>query len=120
MEKIPYKPGDVLEMVGINNKEEGRIGLEYETIIDVSKNEYVAFLGSGEFFTKKELDDMGYQLKIKWVPKENELYYFFADNGEVLNANFYNLGADMYRLKINNVFKTRREAWLAYRKIMNS
>jgi len=59
MEKIPYKPGNVLE------SEE----FAEAVIIDLTQNGYIAFVSYLPFFhtihpkTKKELDKKGYKLK---------------------------------------------------------
>jgi hypothetical protein len=58
MEKIPYKPGDVLV----------RNGIDKFIVIDLSKNEFLCWLEENSCpYTKGELDICGYTLK---TPKE--------------------------------------------------
>ena len=122
MEKIPYKPGDVL---GSDKN--------YEvTVVDLSQNGYVAFLsyiyparkdpGISFQATKEILDDMGYKLKTpaKWVPVNKEKYFYIDDSAHVNYTHWDNGRSDDFRLKNNNVFQTEEEAMQAYVKIMNS
>jgi hypothetical protein len=145
MEKIPYKPGDVL----VSDKNSDVI------VVDLSQNGYVAFLsyifpeskkrGISFHTTKKVLDDMGYKLKTsaKWMPENEERYfylgyklktsterwipeqgtrYYFIDSTGVIDMDYWE-GVKAYshwRFASKNVFKTQEEAEEAYNKIMNT
>lgn len=124
MEKIPYKPGDVLESDKNNDV----------MVVDLSQNGYVAFLsyifpeskkrGISFHTTKKVLDDMGYKLKTpteRWIPEQGTRYYFIDSTG-VIDMDYWE-GVKVYshwRFVSKNVFKTQEEAEEAYNKIMNT
>lgn len=134
MEKIPYKIGDILT----SPCEDG--DLDDLEVIDFSQNGKVVFTSGlytnieSSFYTKRELDDLGYELKspttlktpdkvetpAKWVPRKHQVYFYLNDSGEVGTAIWGGREISNFRLKINNVFKTEREAKEARDKIMNS
>lgn len=119
MEKIPYKPGDVL----VN-----RVGGE-KTIFDLTQNGYVAILNNEdrpammpEFLTKKQLDDVGYTLKTPtpWRPtKEGEKYFYINIDEGYWVGEKYEFIIDDYRIKSGNCFRTREEVEEKYKEIMN-
>lgn len=122
MEKIPYKPGDVLVDKLYNQK----------LVVDLSKNGYVAHLSSFDqintfswSMTKEQLDLNGYTLK---TPKEEDEYYFYiSDDGFISDSRQDNLFNDYYqhdvidkfRLKSGNRFRTREEAEEKLKEILN-
>lgn len=57
----------------------------------------------------------------KWVPEEEDEYFFVKDEGWIGGSNFLKDSfIDQYRLKSNNFFRTKEEAEEARDKIMNS
>jgi len=65
-----------------------------------------------------EFNKLGYEYdfetntakKIKWKPKEGEEYYFVEDEGLIISAVWDESHTDISRLKINNCFKTEKDA----------
>lgn len=67
---------------------------------------------------QKQLDELKKVKEKKWIPAENELYYFVSDNLEVHNADNTNRSFfDIPRIEIGNCFKTKEEAQFVSDKI---
>ena len=135
MEKIPYKPGDVL----VN-----RYGMEF-LVQDLSKNELVCFLKdcSGNY-SFEELEETGLKLKsskeelcdclkfetcfncikkfsFPWRPEAGQKYFYLDTCGSVESDYKSSVSIDLddeFRYKSGNCFRTREEAEEKLKKIM--
>lgn len=65
------------------------------------------------------LNDCEPKTPAKWMPLLKEEYFYISDDGIVCPAFWMGLQISEFRLKTNNIFKTREEAEEAYKKIMS-
>lgn len=78
-----------------------------------TRKEVSEWLRKNKTINHKEIDKVLLKVKKpeKFIPKESEKYYFYTDWGNIEKDYYYpNDGADEWRLKIGNCFKTEKEA----------
>lgn len=110
LQKIKYPVGSIFEFQGVTDK------YLYE-IVDVSKNEYIAFLRmkdevSGVAILKQEdFERLGYKLVStpRWTPEIGEEYFTMYSDGSWGRYIWKGDKVDLFRLKTDNVKRTSEE-----------
>ena len=70
-----------------------------------------ALAGADEDKIKEVLDFLGYKENEKFIPNENERYWFIdARTGKVNNLSWSDDSVDKYQLSLGNVYRTEEEA----------
>ena len=110
LQKIKYPVGSIFELQGVTDK------YLYE-IVDVSKNEYIAFLRVKDdvsalaILKQEDFERLGYKLVStpRWIPEKGEIYYCVNSYGTGDERVWESSQRDIFTLKNDNVFKTGEE-----------
>ena len=115
MQKIKYPVGSELSYNIKSHFEDNKTSKI--KIIDISSNKFLAAITeiddgiSIKWVTQEYLDMCGYKLVSapRWIPEIGECYFASSNVGDLNSWNWCNNDWDRFRLKSDNVFKTREE-----------